>query len=57
MRYLAMEPNEDLSQVLGFELDLLRLITALHSSARENKLEALQAGELARILERFPTPR
>jgi hypothetical protein len=52
-----MEPNEDLSQVLGFELDLLRLITALHSSAGENKLEALQAGELARILERFPTPR
>jgi len=55
MRYLAMEPNEDLTQVLGFELDLLRLVTALH--AREGEYgEAPETGELARILERLPRP-
>jgi hypothetical protein len=51
-----MEPNEDLTQLLGFQLDLLRLVTASHASGRGNQ-EAPETEELERMLEQVPTRR
>lgn len=48
-----MEPNEDLTQVLGFQLDLLRLATAPLASARGDR-EVPEAEELERMLEQVP---
>lgn len=54
MRYLAMEPNEDLIHVLGFQLDLMRLAMAPQVSVTGDE-ELPEAEELERMLERVPS--
>jgi hypothetical protein len=48
-----MEPNEDLTQVLSFQLDLLRLAAVPHAMAEQSR-EAAEAAELEKLMERVP---
>lgn len=53
MRCVVMQHNEDLLQVLGFQLDLLRLATVPHAaSSKDGPMP--ESEELERILAQVP---